>query len=265
MKYLVTGAGQIGSQLIHDLLEDGHEVNVLRSSNTSIPGTKLFRGDVKDPELVAAAANGCAAIFHCTHAPYDSRQWAELLPPAERVILDQAASLGIPAVFPESVYAFAGHEEIRPGMEYFPIEGKGEVRAQLIQQRQEHEARAITVVAADLYGPTATASGSVLKATIQQPMEQNRPIVVLANPDARHSFTLIPDLTRAMRELAGDVDKQGVFHAPTPPARVLREWAPGHRMWSVPQGVLKLAGKVNRGMYELAEISPIWYRDCVLL
>lgn len=265
MKYLVTGAGQIGSQLIADLLSEGHDINVVRANNNPIPGTALYRGDVRNPDLIAAAARGCAAVFHCTHAPYDSRVWEEVLPATERVVLDQAARNGIPVVFPESVYAFAAHEEIRPGEEYAPIDGKGEVRVTLLEQRKQHEARAISVIAADLYGPTATVAGSVLKATVLEPMAKGRPVVVMANPDARHSFTYIPDLTRAMRMALEDVDNQKLVHAPTAPTMRLRDWAPDRHIWSVPQTVLKVAGKMNRTMYELSEISPIWYRDSVLV
>lgn len=261
MKYLVTGAGQIGSQLICDLISEGHTVNVLRASKKDIPGATLFAGDVRDRELVKQAARGCDAIFHCVHAPYDSRKWAEILPDAERVVMDQ----GLPVVFPESVYALAGHEEIREGSDYAPIDGKGEVRKLLLEQRKAHETRTVSIVAADLYGPTATSRGSVLKTTVLGPKEKKLPIVVLANPESRHSFTYIPDLTSAMRWAANTVDKQGVFHAPTAPAVRLREWAGETRMWSVPASVLKVAGKLDRTMFELAEISPIWYRDCVLL
>jgi len=75
MRYLVTGgAGFIGSTLVDRLLKDGHEVVAYDNFSTGFeeflanakksPGFKLVRGDVLDPENLAAAAEGVDFIFH---------------------------------------------------------------------------------------------------------------------------------------------------------------------------------------------------------
>lgn len=73
-KVLVTGgAGYVGSALVPKLLADGHEVSVL---DLYLYGEDLFenyrdsgrltevKGDLRDPEAVAKALEGCNAVIH---------------------------------------------------------------------------------------------------------------------------------------------------------------------------------------------------------
>ncbi len=75
MKTLVTGAaGFIGSNLVDRLLELGRHVTGLDNFSTgqeaflekalSCPGFRLVRGDLLDPDALAAAAAGADFIFH---------------------------------------------------------------------------------------------------------------------------------------------------------------------------------------------------------
>jgi UDP-glucose 4-epimerase len=67
---LVTGgAGFIGSHLVRELLEQGHEVVVLdnlhRGSRDAVPAdARLIEGDIRDPSSVAGAVVGCETVLH---------------------------------------------------------------------------------------------------------------------------------------------------------------------------------------------------------
>lgn len=276
MKYVITGAGQIGTQLAQDLLADGHEVTVVQRTARPIEGVTCVVGDAGDPEILRTAAQGASAIFHCIHAAYDPKSWREELPQRERTVMDVAAEAGIPVVFPESVYAFgAGAEDLSETSPLRPCSPLGEVRAELLAARAAHPATTLSVVASDLVGPTSTPSSSMALATVIAPVAKGRPAFVLADPDLPHALTYIPDMTRAMivaarhaDELAPDGDR--ILLVPGQPAQSLRQLAlrvadgGRARVVKVPRGVLRAAGLLNASMRSLHRQGYLWYRPTVL-
>lgn len=231
MRILVTGAGQIARGLVDELTSRGDEAIVLRRASDPVPGARTTSGDAADRALLGELARDADAIVHTVHAAYDPVSWRRELPHREQAVMDVAAELGIPVIFPESVYAFGrGAEDLREGAPVDPCSPLGRVRAELLEARARHAARTISVVAADLLGPTATAKGSVPRSTVIDPVRAGRTAWVLGDPDAPHSITWIPDLARAMlaaveRSASLAPDGDAVLHAPTPPAISLRQLA----------------------------------------
>ncbi|MFE4974313.1 NAD-dependent epimerase/dehydratase family protein [Kitasatospora sp. NPDC056651] len=106
---------------------------------------------------------------------------------------------------------------------------KGRVRAAAWERARElHEAgriRAVEVRAADFFGPGVT-DGGHLAARVMPKLLKGRPVAVLGDPDAPHSWTYLPDVARAMAEVADDERAWGrAWHVPTAPPllRELRE------------------------------------------
>ena len=68
MTVLVTGGGGfIGRSIVRALLDRGERVRVLCRGDYPLLrewGVDLQRGDIRDPDLVAAALEGCDAVFH---------------------------------------------------------------------------------------------------------------------------------------------------------------------------------------------------------
>jgi len=73
MRTCVTGgAGFIGSNLVDRLVADGHEVVVLDNLSTgdlanladSMASLRFVEGDLRDPEAVANAVDGCEVVYH---------------------------------------------------------------------------------------------------------------------------------------------------------------------------------------------------------
>ena len=86
MTVLVTGgAGFIGSNLVHSLLEQGEPVRVLddlstgrRQNLTKVLGDiELLEGDVRDPEAVAKAVAGVEVVHHLAALPSVARSVAD--------------------------------------------------------------------------------------------------------------------------------------------------------------------------------------------
>src|SRR6266851_645661 len=79
MEVLVTGAtGFVGANVACLLLADGYRVRVLARPSSSLKAlegcpVEVLRGDILEPESVAAAVSGCARVFHVAG---DYRLWA---------------------------------------------------------------------------------------------------------------------------------------------------------------------------------------------
>lgn len=225
MRYLITGAGQIGTQLALDLVAAGHDVVVLRRGDTPVQDARTLRGDAGDHATVRTAAEGVDAVFHCIHAAYSAKTWLQELPHREATVMDVAAELDVPVVFPESVYAFGqGAQQLSEGSPLAPVSPLGRVRTQLLEARAAHPARTASVVASDLLGPTSTTNGSVALGTLLAPASKGTRAWAMGDPDAPHAITYTPDLTRAMLA-AVPLAKQGgtTLLAPTAPARSQRQ------------------------------------------
>lgn len=281
MHHLVIGEGQIGRAVIDCALADGDTVTVLRrTSAPQEPGLRRVTGDLLDPGALERALTGADAIHACFHAPYDARIWARELPPRELAVLEAAAAADIPVLFPESMYAFQGGSiDLAEGALPSPRDAKGEVREQLLAQRRAHRARTLSLIAADLWGPTTVGTGAAVVTTmlIERIAAGQRPIVV-GDPGAPHSLTFVPDLAAAMLHAArraGRLAPEGdsVLHAPSAPARSQAELitAAGsllgrqpHRALIVPQLAVRALAPLSTLARELHGIAGLWYRPCVL-
>ena len=64
MRVLLTGAtSMIGEYTVRELLRRGHEVHVLQRGESGLP-VKVFRGDIRDIDVVRTAISGCDVVIH---------------------------------------------------------------------------------------------------------------------------------------------------------------------------------------------------------
>jgi nucleoside-diphosphate-sugar epimerase len=279
MKYLVTGAGQIGRQLVADLRAEGHDVVVLRRGEGEVPGARTVSGDAADRDLLRTAAAGASAVFHCVHTSYDAEAWERELPGREQAVMDVAAELGIPVVFPEGVYAFGkGARDLSEGAPWEPVSPLGEVRRRLLTARESHPARTLSVVAADFLGPTANPQTAAYKLMVLGPASRGRTAWVMGDPDAPRSFTYIPDFTAAMIAAARGCEAlapagSAVLMAPSGGPLSQRQMATDAarvsgsrraRVRSIPRWVFTVSGLFSPMMRELGRQSYLWRHPSVL-
>ncbi|WP_193104345.1 NAD-dependent epimerase/dehydratase family protein [Brachybacterium sp. FME24] len=281
MHHLVIGEGQIGRAIIDRALTDGDQVTVLRRSEIAAsPGIDRVTGDVLDPAALTAALVGADAVHATFHAPYDARIWRRDLPPRELAVLEAAAARNIPVLFPESMYAFqGGASDLVEGAAFSPLDAKGEVRVALLEQRRDHAARTLSVVASDLVGPTAVGTGAaVASAMVIERIAAGRRAIVVGDLDAPHTLTHIPDLARAMLHAARHAERlapsgDAVLNAPSAPARPQRELIalassllgqPVRRPVPIPLLALRALSGVNTFARELSGISKLWFEPSVL-
>lgn len=293
---LVIGYGQIGREIASQLTAAGVQIAVAtRSAPAPVPVATTgqgsaesayashatiarIRADAADPVQLLEAAAGSDVIFACVHAPYDSRVWAQVLPQLDKTIMDVAAELGIPVIFPESVYAFAGlRSPITESSPFAPVEEKGRIRQQLMESRAVHGARTASVIAGDLIGETAEPNSSVVRMCISDRISQGRRAIVPARIDVPHGITVIADLAAAMISAAQSfevesADSHRLLLAPAsnPSLAEIADFTYNHlgmtarRPIALPRWATRVAGLVDRSMFELHELSPIWYEPCVI-
>ncbi|WP_209323222.1 hypothetical protein [Brevibacterium renqingii] len=297
---LVIGNGQIGSEISAQLAALGVSARIatrtgagkqapvgvsaadsassLAHSSASAPAPVHIKSDASDRDQLARAAEGVDAIFACAHAPYDSRKWEQILPGLDSVVLDTADELGIPVVFPESVYAFAGlGAPITETSPFAPVEDKGRIRKRLLEARAAHSAVSATVVAGDLLGRSAEPWSSVVRMCITEPISKGRRAVVPARTDVAHGITVIADHAAAMIRSAqlledAPAGTHRLFIAPAsnPTLGEIAEFTSNSlgqkpkRPVSVPRWVTRAAGVAERSFFELNRLAPIWYSPCVI-
>ncbi|MFE0425199.1 SDR family oxidoreductase [Streptomyces sp. NPDC058953] len=99
---LVTGAtGYIGGRLVPELLATGHRVRCLARSpaalrdHTWADRAEIVRGDVTDPESVAAAMTGVDVAYYLVHALGTGKGFEETDRRAARIFGEQARAAGV--------------------------------------------------------------------------------------------------------------------------------------------------------------------------
>ncbi|UQA92720.1 NAD-dependent epimerase/dehydratase family protein [Streptomyces halobius] len=246
--YVVTGFGPAGAATARLLVEMGHSVRVITKSGRSPePGIEHIASDATDSERLTEAAQGAAAIFSCAAPPY--HRWASDWPPLASSLCAAAEATGSVLVMLGNLYGYGPVDG--PMTEELPLAAtgpKGRVRATVWEQaRKLHEQgriKAVEVRASDFFGPGVT-DGGHLAARVMPRLLRGKPISTLGDPDAPHSWTYLPDVARALVEVAGEERAWGrAWHVPTEPALSTREM------------VARLAAQSGTGPVAVRRLSP---------
>ncbi|QLE75295.1 NAD-dependent epimerase/dehydratase family protein [Streptomyces rectiverticillatus] len=246
--YVVVGFGPAGAATARLLAGKGHAVRVVtRSGRSPEPGIEHVALDAADGERLAEAARGASAIFSCAAPPY--HRWANDWPPLASSLCAAAEATGAVLVMLGNLYGYG--PVAGPLTERLPLAAtgpKGKARAAVWEQaRKLHEQgriKAVEVRASDFFGPGVT-DGGHLAARVMPRLLRGKPVSVLGDPDAPHSWTYLPDAARALVEVAGEERAWGrAWHAPTEPALSTREMT------------ARLAARAGSGPVAVRRLSP---------
>ncbi|MFF8288554.1 NAD-dependent epimerase/dehydratase family protein [Streptomyces sp. NPDC016309] len=227
--HVVIGFGPAGAATARLLARQGHTVRVVtRSGRAPEPGIEHLALDARDGERLSDAARGAAAIHGCAAPPY--HRWAAQWPPLVASLCSAAEATGAVLVLLGNLYGYGPVDG--PLTEDLPLAAtgtKGRVRAAGWERAAElHERgriRAVEVRASDFFGPGVT-DGGHLAARVVPRLLRGKPVTTLGDPDAPHSWTYVPDVARALVEVAGQERAWGrAWHVPTAPALSVREMA----------------------------------------
>jgi len=234
MRYLVTGgAGFIGSNIVKKLLRDGHDVVVIDDMSLgreeNIPsGAEVFRGDVRERELIErAASKGIDGIFHDaarSSAPMfypDPRESVDVNVKGFLNIMEVAREQDIPVVYASTSSLYSRcqppHREdmvVRPGSFYeysfYAREGIASLYAEL------HGVRSVGLRYFSVYGPGEEHKGRFANNVSQFIWEimKGKSPVIYGDGNQTRDFIFVDDVVEAnilaMRsDLKGEVVNVG--------------------------------------------------------
>ena len=210
---------------MEDLVAAGHEVvGVCRSGRSEAPeGARIEAADVADADAARRVAAGADVVHGCVGIPYPV--WLDQWPGIVDGLL--AAAEGARLVFADNLYCYGPQNE--PLTEGLPLTDRGRKPAlragmvrTMLEAHQSGRAQVAMVRASDFYGPR------VLNAALGERVFANlldgKPAQILGNGTFRHTFTFVPDFSRALRTVAeaGDDAYGQAWHAPSAPARAPR-------------------------------------------
>ncbi len=224
---MVVGYGPAGAETARLLAAKGHSVRVVtRSGRGAQPGVEQVALDAADAGRLTEVAKGAEAIFHCAAPPY--HRWVKEWPPLVSSACAAAEASGAVLVLLGNLY---GYGPVRGPMdESLPLAAtgpKGRARAagweEACERHRQGRIRAVEVRASDFFGPGVT-SGGHLAGRVVPRLLRGKPVSTLGDPDAPHSWSYVPDVARALVEVAGEERAWGrAWHVPTAPALSVRE------------------------------------------
>ncbi|MEV6671394.1 NAD-dependent epimerase/dehydratase family protein [Streptomyces sp. NPDC051162] len=224
---VVIGFGPAGSATARLLAAQGHSVRVVTTSGRSPePGIEHVALDATDSERLTEASRGATAIYGCAAPPY--HRWAGEWPPLASSLCAAAEATGAVLVMLGNLYGYGPVDG--PMTEELPLAAtgpKGKVRAAVWEQaRKLHEQGRIKTVelrASDFFGPGVTDGGHLAGRVVPR-LLRGKPVTALGDPDAPHSWSYLPDVARALVEVAGEERAWGrAWHVPTRPALSTRQ------------------------------------------
>ncbi|MFF4582397.1 NAD-dependent epimerase/dehydratase family protein [Streptomyces sp. NPDC001389] len=247
--HVVIGFGPAGAATARLLVEQGHTVKVVTTSGRGPErGIEHIALDARDGGRLTEAVRGAAALYACAAPPY--HRWAGEWPALASSLCTAAEATGAVLVMLGNLYGYGPVDG--PLTEDLPLAAtgpKGRVRAAVWEQaRTLHEQgriRAVEVRASDFFGPGVT-DGGHLAARVLPQLLRGKPVSTLGDPDAPHSWTYLPDVARALAEVAGDERAWGrAWHVPTEPALSVREM------------VDRLAAQAGTGPVTVRRVPPL--------
>lgn len=275
---VVVGAGPVGTATAMHLAANGETVRLVSRSGggPAADGVELIAADATDAGRLAAIAAGATVIYNCASPPY--HRWPTDWPPLATSVLSAAERTGAVLVTMSNLYGYgpAGH----PISESDPLAAsgpKGKVRAAVWKQAlAAHQAGKVKVTearAADFFGPKVRQQSPVGERSIPR-LLAGRPVRVLGDPDAPHSWTYVPDIAAALAVLGADDRAWGhAWHVPTNPPMSQREIltalardlsAPAPKLTRTPAWAVRAVGVIVPVVRELEEIRYQFDRPFVI-
>ncbi|MGG5260251.1 NAD-dependent epimerase/dehydratase family protein [Phycicoccus avicenniae] len=224
---VVLGQGPVGVEVARQLVARDEEVVVLtRAGRTSVPGAAAVAVDATDAADLTAACSGATVVHACASPPY--HLWDRDFPALAASVLHAAESVGAVLVLAGNLYGYGpGPRVLDESLPLVAAGPKGRTRGDIWRRAlAAHEAgrvRATEIRASDFFGPGVTTQGHLAGRAVPRVLA-GRPVPVIGDPDALHTWTYVPDFAAAMVRAGEDERAWGrPWHVPSGPPHSLRQ------------------------------------------
>ncbi len=202
--HVIFGTGPVGQATARELVKRGKTVKMVNRSGqkpAGVPaGVTVVAGDVFDVAMAKELAKGATHVYQCTNPAYE--EWVQKFPTLQANTLEAAAAAGAKYIVMDNVYMYGdtNGQPIREDLPYNATNKKGTLRAKmakdLMAAHQSGKVRVTVARAADFYGPAVL--GSAAGDRMFGFAVQGKAASATGNLDAKHSFTYIEDVGKAL-------------------------------------------------------------------
>lgn len=234
MQALVTGgAGFIGSNIVKQLLVDGHSVTSLdnllsgyRRNIAADPNLRFIEGDVRDPQAVAEAIEGAEVVFHLAASVGNNRSIdfpvvdAEINVIGTLQVLEASRRAGVRKIVTSSSAGIFGELKTLPIREDHPIEPDSPYGSTKLCQEKEclvyaklYEIEAICLRYFNVYGPNQRfdAYGNVIPIFVFRIL-RGEPIIIFGDGEQTRDFVNVRDVVQANIKAGLNIGVSGAFN-----------------------------------------------------
>ena len=234
MKTLVTGgAGFIGSNLVRQLVLDGHEVAVLdnlmsgyRCNLDPIDGIRFVEGDIRDEDAVGKAMVGAEVVFHLAASVGNKRSIDHPITDAEinvlgtLRVLEAARREGVRKIITSSSAGIFGELKTLPIREDHPVEPDSPYgctklceEKQCLAYAKLYDIEAVCLRYFNVYGPNQRfdAYGNVIPIFAFK-MLRGESLTIFGDGEQTRDFINVRDVVQANIKAAHAVGVSGAFN-----------------------------------------------------
>lgn len=234
MKALVTGgAGFIGSNLIKQLLADGHQITALDnlssgycSNLASFPDVRFIEGDIRNEFAVADAVKGAEVVFHLAASVGNKRSIDHPLLDADinvmgtLTVLEAARKAGVRKIVASSSAGIFGELKTLPIKEDHPVEPDTPYGSSKLCMEKEclayaklYDIEAVCLRYFNVYGPNQRfdAYGNVIPIFVFN-MLRGEPLTIFGDGEQTRDFINVRDVVQANIKAAMTRGVSGAFN-----------------------------------------------------
>lgn len=212
MTITILGTGTLGAALAREFTSRGVETRAVSRGEPSgelPPGVGHTRADASNEAALAAALAGSHIVVHTAQPAY--HRWEKEFPALQRAIVNAAVAVGAKLVIADNLYVYGEGDNgvITDGTAERPCSVKGRVRKAMADEALAAHADGRLEVVLTRPSNYVGAGYALTQELLLNPARSAKSMKVLGAVDQPHSFSYLPDVARAMADIALTNDAYG--------------------------------------------------------